>query len=336
MNDLVVITDCDHPEIAIEREVLARAGLRVERADAHTAGEVVATGAGAVALVTQYAPVTAEVLAALPACRVVARYGTGLDTVDTAAAAARGVAVVSVPDYAVTEVADHTIGLVLACTRGIVRLDRAVRAGGWDAFAAGPLRRTSALRLGVVGLGRIGAAVAARAMALGFTILGHDPRMDAPEGVTAVGLDELLATSDVVTLHAALSEATRHLIDAAALARMRSCAVLVNTSRGGLVDQDALVAALAAGHLGGAALDVTADEPPARDSPLRSLDRVVLTPHVGFYSVESLVEMKRRVAEGVVAALREAAGLVPASGGTGSATQGALPASPPARGGARP
>ena len=299
----VVITDCDHPDVAAEQRIFGRAGLEVELACCRTEGEVIAAGRNAVALLTQYAPVTADVLARLPECRAVGRYGTGVDNVDAVAARARGVALVSVPDYSLEEVANHTIALILTLVRGVVRLDASVHAGRWDFRGAGHLRRASAQQLGVVGLGRIGDAVASRAQMLGFTVAGYDPVAPDDGRVSRLPFTELMATSDVISLHVPLGETTRHLLDDAAFALMKPGAVLVNTARGGLVDADALVRALDSGRLAGAALDVLDPEPPASGHPLLCDERVIVTPHAAFYSEESLAELKRRVAEGLVAAL---------------------------------
>ncbi|MGA2514130.1 MAG: C-terminal binding protein [Candidatus Limnocylindrales bacterium] len=301
----IVITDCDHRTIEIERAVFARAGYEMELAQCHTVDDVVAAGAGAVALLTQYAPITDAVLAALPSVRVIGIYGASLDNVELPAAARRGLRVVNVPDYGVDEVADHTVGLILALTRGIVALDRAVHAGTWDFRSGGDLRRGSEQQVGVIGLGLIGSAVARRALALRFRVVAVDPRRPAVEGVRLVELEELLATSDLVSIHSRLDPSTRHLLNAAALARMKPGAYLVNTSRGGVVDQAALVEALRSGQLGGAALDVLEREPIAPDDPLLGLPNVVLTPHAAFYSRESLAEMKRRAAEAITAALAD-------------------------------
>jgi D-3-phosphoglycerate dehydrogenase len=305
----IVITDCDHPTIEIERAIFTRAGYEVDLAQCHSADEVIAAGTGAVALLTQYAPVSEAVLAALPSVRVLGVYGASLDNIELPAAARRGLRVVNVPDYGVDEVADHTVGLILALTRGIVALDRAVHAGTWDYRSGGELRRGSGQQVGIIGLGRIGSAVAHRALALRFQVVGADPRRPAVEGVRLVELNELLETSDVVTVTTRLDPSTRHLLDAAALARMKPGAYVVNTSRGGLIDQVALVDALRSGHLGGAALDVLEWEPIARDDPLLSLPNVVLTPHAAFYSRESIVEMKRRAAEAVTVALGDTGSL---------------------------
>lgn len=301
----IVITDCDHPTIEIERAIFTRAGYEVELAQCRTADEVATAGAGAVALLAQYAPITDAVLAALPLVRVVGTYGASLDNVELPAAARRGLRVVNVPDYGVDEVADHTLGLILALTRGIVGLDRAVHAGTWDFRGGGELHRSSSQQVGVIGLGRIGSAVARRALAFRFRVVAADPTRPAVEGVRLVELEELLATSDLVCVTTRFDPSTRHLLNAAAFARMKSGAYLVNTSRGGVVDQAALVDALRSGHLGGAALDVLEREPITPDDPLLSLPNVVLTPHAAFYSRESLVEMKRRAAEAITVALAD-------------------------------
>ncbi len=301
----IVITDCDHPTIEIERAIFTRAGYEVELAQCRTADEVATAGAGAVALLAQYAPITDAVLAALPFVRVVGTYGASLDNVELPAAARRGLRVVNVPDYGVDEVADHTLGLILALTRGIVGLDRAVHAGTWDFRGGGELHRSSSQQVGVIGLGRIGSAVARRALAFRFRVVAADPTRPAVEGVRLVELEELLATSDLVSVTTRFDPSTRHLLNAAAFARMKSGAYLVNTSRGGVVDQAALVDALRSGHLGGAALDVLEREPITPDDPLLSLPNVVLTPHAAFYSRESLVEMKRRAAEAITVALAD-------------------------------
>ena len=303
----IVITDCDHPSIELEQAIFTAAGHEVVVAQCRTADEVIVAGHGAAALLAQYAPITDAVMTALPSFRVVGRYGVSLDNIELPAAARHGIAVVNVPDYCIDEVADHAIGLLLSLSRGITFLDRAIHAGTWDFRRGGQLRRASEMRLGIIGLGRIGAATARRALALRFEVVATDPRSPELEGVRLVGLNELLETSDIVSMHAWLDPATRHMLDAAALARMQPGAFLVNTSRGGLIDQAALVEALRSGHLGGAALDVLEREPIAPDDPLLALSNVILTPHAAFYSPQSMVEMKTRVAEGIVAALAVAA-----------------------------
>src|ERR1039458_1832101 len=215
---LVLITDCDHSDTDVERAIFAAAGLDVRLANCRTEDDVLAAGADAVALLVQYAPISAKVLAGLDRCQVVGRYGAGLDMIDLSAARTQGVEVVSVPDYSVQEVSDHTIALVLSLCRGIVAYAGAVRSGRWDMREGGVMRRLSTLRLGVIGLGRIGRLVAAKAAALNFEVVGYDVIPSTEPSVPLLSLEELLVTSDVVTLHVPLSTETHHLIDASRLA----------------------------------------------------------------------------------------------------------------------
>jgi D-3-phosphoglycerate dehydrogenase / 2-oxoglutarate reductase len=251
-----------------------------------------------VGVLTTLSPVGEELFASLPALRVVATATVGFDHIDLDAAEARGVAVLSVPDYCTQEVADHTLALLLALSRGVVALDRDVRRGGWNARAAGPLRTVAELRVGIVGLGRIGGAVATRLLGLGAEVWANDLLPVARDGVRFVELDELLAECDAVTLHVPLTRETRGLIGRAELASMKRDALLVNTSRGAVVDVGAVLEALRAGKLGGAALDVLPQEPP----PVAPIaPNLVLTPHAAYYSEAA----SRRAFELAVARLRE-------------------------------
>ncbi len=225
-----------------------------------------------------------ELMARLPALRVVGTATVGFDHIDLAAAERRGVAVVSVPDYCTEEVADHTLALLYALLRRVVALDRQVFAGGWDAKGMGPLRTLGALRVGIVGLGRIGGAVATRLLALGAEVWAHDVLPVAREGVRLVELDELFGKCDAVTLHVPLTSETRGLVGRAEIASMPAGALLVNTARGAVVDVGAVLEALRRGHLGGAALDVLPQEPP----PVAPLaPNLIVTPHAAYYSEAS-------------------------------------------------
>ena len=298
MAGVVVITDCDHDTIDPERSVLDGHDVELRRLQCRTPEEVAAQAGDADVLINQYVPITAEVLDALPRCRLVVRYGVGVDNVDVEAAEARGVWVANVPDYGRDEVADHTLALALSVLRGVVALDRSVHEGSWDLELVRPLRRLSRLTWGVVGCGAIGTAVAGRAAGLGMRVLGYDVagvRSDPP--IERVPLEDLLSRSDLVSLHAALTRDSHHLIDADALARMRPAAWLVNTARGGLVDSAALLAALDAGALAGAALDVLETEPPDDLGwRLARHPRVVATPHAAWYSEEAFHTLKTEVA----------------------------------------
>jgi D-3-phosphoglycerate dehydrogenase len=278
--------------------------LKVLLADDYPAGllegfEVVRTPQeDVVAVLTVGEPVGEELLDQLPSLRVAATATVGFDHIDVEAAEARGVAVVSVPDYCTQEVADHTLALLLALVRGVVAFDRDVARGGWNPRAAGPVRTLAELRVGIVGCGRIGGAVASRLLALGAEVWANDLAPVTREGVRFVELDELLAACDAVTLHVPLTRETRGLIGAPQLASMRRGALLVNTSRGAIVDLDAALAALRSGALGGAALDVLPHEPP-RTVP--AAPNLVLTPHAAYYS-EAAEERAYRLA---VARVRE-------------------------------
>jgi len=304
----VFVTDCDHPSVAIERRVVEGAGLGLALRQCRTEEEVASACRDADGLLVQYAPITRAVLVALPRCRVVVRYGVGTDTVDVDAATDLGVAVCNVPDYGVEEVSDHALALLLALGRGIVTLDRAVRGGDWSLATAPGVRRLRGRVLGLVGLGRIGRAVARKALALGLEVVAHDPAAVPPvPGVAQVGFDELLARSDFVSLHAPLLPATRHLFDDAAFRRMKPGAFLINTARGGLVDTDALTRALAEGRLAGAGIDVLEREPIAPGHALLEQPNCLLTPHAGWFSRDAFEELKTKAAEEAVAVLTGAA-----------------------------
>jgi D-3-phosphoglycerate dehydrogenase len=266
------------------------------------------TGDDVVGVVSWERRVGEAELAALPRLRVLMTPSVGFDHLDLDAARRHGgVWVCHVPDYCVDEMADTALALALALMRGVVALDRHVRAGFWDAEAAGPLRRIRGTRLGVVGFGRIGAAVAARAVAVEFDVWASDPAVSEDAiraaGVRPAPLHELLAACHVVSLHAPLTPATRGLLGAAEIAAMPPGALLVNTARAGLCDTGALLAALRDGRLGGAALDVLDVEPPTPEHPAPQLPNLIVTPHSAYASPEAEAELQRRIAAAVRAAL---------------------------------
>jgi D-3-phosphoglycerate dehydrogenase len=308
-DQVVVITDNDHGHIDPEMAVLEGSGAQLRLEQLATPEEVIERASDATVLLNQYTPITAEVLDALSGCRLVVRYGVGVDNVDVPAATERGVWVANVPDYGSEEVADHAIALTLSLLRGIAVLDRSVRAGEWDYSVAAPLRRLSTLTFGVVGCGAIGTATARKAGALGMRVVGADVvgrgTDHADQVLEPVGLEELLATADVVSLHATLDDSSRHLVDASALDAMKPGAYLVNTARGGLVDAAAVITALDSGRLAGAGLDVVESEPPTgAHAGLVGHPKVVLTPHAAWYSEESFTTLKTEVAREALRVLR--------------------------------
>lgn len=302
---LVLICGLDHTAIDEESAVFGDAGVDVARVAARTADEYLRAGAEADGLLIQYGDFGRRVFEGLPRLRVVGRYGVGVDGVDVAAATARGVPVIYVPDYGTDEVANHAVALLLGLARKVPQLDRQTRAGRWSVFEAVPVHRLAGRTVGILGCGRIGGAVARKLAGFGVRLLACDPYLTVfPPGVEPVKLEQLLAEADYLTIHCPLTAETRHLVDGAMLARMKPAAVLVNTARGGIVDTEALVEALEAGRLRAAGLDVTEPEPLPPDHPLRRLDQVVVTPHAAWYSEEGRSDLKRRLAEDAVRVLR--------------------------------
>jgi D-3-phosphoglycerate dehydrogenase len=305
----ILLTDYAWPDPEVERSVIEGAGFTLVAgpAKALPPAEIVALAKEhrPAAIMTCWAEVTAPAINACPDLKIVARIGVGLDNIDRAAAAARGAVVTNVPDYCVEEVSDHAVGMLLAWARGLVAFDREVKGGTWDAAGA-KLRRVRELTVGIAGFGRIGRRTLAKLQPFGSRLLAFDkypPAGGFPEGVTGVDRDRLLAESDVVILHLPLSPETRNFIDAAALKRMKPGSLLVNVSRGGLVDNDALLQALEKGPLSAAALDVVEGEP----NPPRALighPKVIATPHIAFSSTASVLELRRRSSEEVVRVLR--------------------------------
>lgn len=298
-------TDYAWPDDSIERAVIEAAGHTLVTGPSVPAPaseiESMVERCRPQAIMTCWAQVSAKAIEAAEDLRIVQRIGVGLDNIAVSAATTRGAWVANVPDYCVGEVADHAIALLLDWARGTVRFDREVKSGSWDPAAA-QLRRLADLTVGVVGLGRIGRATASRLAAFGCTVLAHSRSARQSPIAEMMPLDALLERSDAVIVHAPLTEETHHLFDAARIARMRPGAFLINVSRGGLVDNDALLAALESGHLSGAGLDVIEGEP---DPPRALVQRseVIVTPHVAFSSASSLAELRRRSAEEVVRVL---------------------------------
>jgi D-3-phosphoglycerate dehydrogenase len=295
-----VLVDSPPFPLEVVRELLAGTGAEVEPAPRPWKG-------GDVLGLLAWGPVEEQDFERLPGVRVVATCSVGYDHIDVAAAERRGVWVCCVPDYCVDEVADSTLALLLALLRGVVALDRSVREGRWDEHAAGPLRRVRGTRLGVVGFGRIGRAVATRALALGLEVWASDPLVprDAIEraGARPAELGELLAAVDALTLHVPLTGETEGLIGERELASMRPGSLLVNVSRAGLLDWPAFLSALQSGALAGAAVDVLPVEPPTPDAPAPVLPNLIVTPHAAWYSPEAEREVYRRATLSVRAVL---------------------------------
>ena len=298
-----LITDHDFPDVDLELAMFREAGFDALVAQCRTEDEVIAAGKGCQGLLVQYAPVTAKVLDARPEIRIASRYGAGFDTVDTDAARARGVWVANSPDYGVGEVATHALAMALSLVRHLPAFDRDVRAGRWHYSSTGLVKRGSQLTLGILGLGRIGTRMAQISRACFGNVLACDPYLaDAafPDFVRRVDQNTLFRESDVLSLHVPLNDETRHIVNARTLALMKRGAFLVNTARGGVVDLDALLAALDAGCLEAAGLDVLPKEPMPPDHPILRHSRVLLSPHAAFYSEEGAIELRRKAAQNLI------------------------------------
>lgn len=302
----VLVTDFPWPDTAIERKMIGAAGhtLVEGRPKPGSSDETAAFVAehDPHSILVAYAPITPQVLAAAPHLRHVAKTGIGIDNIALDAATQRGVLVTNVPDYCIEEVSDHALALTFAFTRQIAHFDREVKEGTWG-IAAGKLRRTNELTIGVLGFGRIGRATVRKALALGAEVLVYDvmPVRDAGSA-TVAPLDDVLRRSDVVILHMPLDSSTHHVVNRDFVVRLKRGAILVNVSRGPLIDNDAILHGLESGQLGGVGLDVIEGEP----NPPRALverDDVIVTPHVAYASDVAVVELRRRACEEVVRVL---------------------------------
>ena len=319
MADLIVaVADSPFPSLDPVEKVLRPLGASLAMSASSAAADILAVARDADALLVCYAKVPGELVRELTRCKVIGRTGLGVDNIDLAVAREREIVVTYVPDYCMDEVSDHAMALLLALARKIPYANSLVQRGRWEMAAVAPIHRLKGQTLGLVGFGNIPRALAPKAKAFGLRVLAYDPFVArdkfASSGVEGVGFDELLASSDFVSVHAPLTPQTRGLINASAFARMKPGALLINTARGPLIDEKALIAALDSGRLGGAALDVLETEPPPKDDPLIGRANVVLTPHTAFYSVEALEELQIKCATDVARVLSGQPPIYPAPG----------------------
>ncbi|MCC7320569.1 MAG: C-terminal binding protein [Rubellimicrobium sp.] len=305
----LVVTDQAFGNTRHEQAVAAAAGATF--AEHHCTGEdeTLAAVAGAHAVLNNFAPMTRRVMAAMAPGAVVVRYGVGVDNVDLAAARDLGVRVCNVPDYGIDEVADHAAAFSLALSRRLLRFDHGIRAGEWKITAmVDGLRSLRDTTVGLIGMGRIARAYAARMAVFGCRITGHDPYVSDADasaaGITPLPLEQVIAGANILSLHLPLTPQTRHMIGAAEIARLPRGAIVINCSRGGLIDETALAAALQAGQVSGAGLDVFESEPLPAASPLRGCADVLLSPHAAFYSGASVDRLQRLAAEEALRGLR--------------------------------
>ena len=300
----VVITDCNHPSIEIERKMLSEINAELILSNCNTEEDIIKVAKDADGIINQRVPITRRVITLLNKCKVIVRYGVGVDNIDVKAATECGIIVSNVPDYCVDEVSTHAIALILNCARGISLLDRKIREEEWGFTLAKPLFRTQGKTLGIYGLGRIGSAVAKKSIGFGLKIIACDPYVSKVNNrIKMVDFPQLLSESDFISINASLTDETWHAFKENELKAMKKTAYLINTARGSIVDERVLYKALREGWIAGAAVDVMEKEPPYWEDPLLGLKNLIVTPHSAFYSEESYIELKTKVVKAVISVL---------------------------------
>jgi D-3-phosphoglycerate dehydrogenase len=300
----VVITDCDHGSIEEEKKEFGRIGAELILAQIKEEKDLIRVCKDADGLLNQYALLTRKVLEKLPKCKVIGRYGVGIDSVNLKAATDLGIIVANVPDYCVDEVADQALSMILALIRKTVFFDQKVKSNEWDFRQGRPIHRIKGKTLGLIGSGRIGLEVAKRISAFGVRVIAFDPYLQkTPNGIELKDFDTVLKESDFISIHCPLNESTRHLLGEKEFQKMEKRPLVINTSRGPIIDEMALAQALTKGQVSGAGLDVLEKEPPDPQNPLLKMENVIIAPHISFYSEESISELKRRTAENVSSVL---------------------------------
>lgn len=303
----VAVSDSVFPNLDPARAVLSKIGAQLTLAEEAKPETILRVARDADALLATYAKITAEMIRQMTRCRIISRFGIGVDNVDIPAATERGIVVTKVPDYCIDEVSDHTMALLLSAVRKIPFANSMVHAGKWEMPAVVPIHRLRGTVLGLMGFGRIPQLVAPKAQSFGMRVVSFDPYIPKEvferARVESVEFRELLKISDYISIHSPLLPETQGLFNADAFRQMKPHAYLINTARGPIVDEEALAQALDAGQLAGAALDVMPKEPPS-GSPLFGRPNVIITPHTSFYSEESLVDLQTKAAEEVVRVLK--------------------------------
>lgn len=303
----VVITDADFADFSLEQEELEKINAKLEVCQCKSEEELIEKTKDADGLLVQYADINRHVIESLEKCKVIARYGIGVDTLDIQAATEHNICIVNVRDYCFDEVSTHAMTLALACIRKITLLNDSVKKGTWDVKIARPIYRLVNKTFGLIGYGSIGKVVARKAQAFGFNVISYDPYISAEimreHHVEKVELEQLIETSDVISLHLPLNENTRNVISEKELKMMKETAFLINTSRGGLINEKDLYRALTEKWITGAGLDVLEKESFDPNNELLKLDNLIITPHAAFYSEDSLNDLQRMAAKGIAQVL---------------------------------
>jgi D-3-phosphoglycerate dehydrogenase len=309
MNDRlqVALTDYNFPSLDIEREILEKENIELRPRICRSEDELIEHTRNADGIIDQFFPITRRAIEHLEKCKVIAVYGIGTNQIDLNAASEKGIPVVNVPDYCIDEVATHAVSLILNCARDVANYGRLVKGGDW-AYMKLKLHRFCGRTVGIVGLGAIGRSVAGKLAGFDLELIGYDPFVSAESmaslGVSKRGIDELFRESDFITLHLPLTEETTNMVSTELLGFMKPTAYLINVSRGGVLDEKALLSALNESRIAGAALDVLRREPPAADDEIVHHPGVLVTPHIAWYSEESYKELRMKVAQSVADVLR--------------------------------
>jgi D-3-phosphoglycerate dehydrogenase / 2-oxoglutarate reductase len=302
----VLLTDYEFENLKYEEDVFAESGLDIEfiKVQCKTEEEVIKHAQKADAILNQYAPLSRYVIESLENTKVISRYGVGVNTIDLDAANEKGITVANVPDYGMEEVSNHALALLLSWARKVTLLNNEVKKGNWDFKASVPIHRFNHQTVGVLGFGRIPRRFIEKVKPLGFKTAAYDPFVSAEDmkeaGVQKMALDEIIKKADYLSVHVPLVKDTFHLLNEDRFRMMRKNTVIINTARGPIIDENALIDALEKGIIAGAALDVTEEEPISKDSKLLQMDNVIITPHSAWYSEEAMVELRQKAAKNIV------------------------------------
>ncbi|MCI2256820.1 C-terminal binding protein [Domibacillus sp. PGB-M46] len=306
----VLLTDYEFAHLEYEEQVFNESGLDIQfiKKQCKTEEDVIEHAKDADALLNQYAPISKRVIDSLEKTKVISRYGVGVNTIDIDSAQAKNITVANVPDYGMEEVSNHALALLLSWARKVTLLNNEVKQGNWDFKACVPIHRFDKQTVGVLGFGRIPRRFIEKVKPLGFQTAAYDPFVSAEEmavaGVRKMELDEIIKESDYLSVHVPLIKETHHLLNAERFSQMKKNAVIINTARGPIIDEKALIDALEQGMIAGAALDVTEEEPVSKTSPLLQMDNVIITPHSAWYSEEAMVELRQKAAKNIVQVLK--------------------------------
>lgn len=302
----VLLTDYEFEDLEYEEEVFASSGLDIDfiKAQCKTEEEVIEQAKDVDAILNQYAPVSRRVIESLDNTKIISRYGVGINTIDLEAAKIKGITVANVPDYGMEEVSNHALALLLSWARKVTLLNNEVKKGNWDFKACVPIHRFDKQTVGVLGFGRIPRRFIEKVKPLGFKTAAYDPFVSAEDmavvGVQKMELENIIREADYLSVHVPLIDDTFHLLNEERFSQMKKNAIIINTARGPIIDEKALVEALEKGIIAGAALDVTEEEPISKNSPLLKMDNVIITPHSAWYSEEAMIELRQKAARNIV------------------------------------